>query len=302
VGTTPDVPRLAERLLRHRPVPDVLHVHGGVAVVPEMVRLAGQLRRIPYVAHVHGAVGPSSRAGRLLLPAYQRTLYTRFLRAATLAICVMNMLRDEVIETFGVSAARAVVVPNGVDTDIFHPGEGIGRAATDLLFVGRLGPEKNPLPAVDVMAALPADVTLRIVGTGELAEQVRRRVAAPVRNVRLEGRRSHPELAAYYRRATAVVMPSMHKRLPPVLLEARATGTSVSCAGLPSLIETGRDAVIPVRPATAAGLAAVVQRLMFDPLQRRLSLAARRRAAEYTWSAVAAAVEDLCLRVRAERR
>ena len=213
-------------------------------------------------------------------------------------------MRGEVIETFGVSPERTVVIPNGVDTDLFHPDDVIRRAAKDLLFVGRLSPEKNPLLAIDMMAALPDDVTLHIVGAGELEEEIRRRVAAlGLRNVRLEGRRSHAELAANYRRATAVVMTSVSEGVPLALLEAMATGTPVICTGLRSLVETGGDAVIPVRPATAAGLAAAARGLMSDPLlQRRLSVAGRRRAARYTWVAVAAAVEDLYLRVRAERR
>ena len=154
------------------------------------------------------------------------------------------------------------------------------------------------------MAHLPPDVTLRIVGDGELRPQVEHRVAElGLTNVRLEGRLPPAELAHRYRRATAVVMPSTHEGLPLVLLEAMVTGAPVICSGLPELIETGGDAVVAVDPLTPVTLADAVRDLLADRSRReRLSFAARGRAARYTWPAVASAVEKLYERVRADRR
>ena len=50
------------------------------------------------------------------------------------------------------------MVPNGVDTELFHPGAVRRRAARELLFVGRLTAQKNVLAAVEAMADLPPDV------------------------------------------------------------------------------------------------------------------------------------------------
>lgn len=302
VGNTPVVPRMLDRLLRHRPTPDVVHVHGGVAAIPEFVRVATTLRRVPYVVHVHLLVRPSSRAGRVLLPAYDALLYARFLRGAARVICLTAAMRDEVVRVFGVAPQRVTVVPNGVDTALFHPG-GDQRARRELLFVGRLTAQKNVLTAVDAMAQLPADVSLLIVGTGEQREQVQRRVAQlGLSNVSLVGRLSPERLAERYRRATAVLMPSSHEGLPLVLLEAMAAGAPVICAGIPELLEAGGDAVVPVAPATAAGLAAAVRALLADdPRRARLSAAAHARAQGYAWPAVTAAVEEVYRQVRADR-
>jgi glycosyltransferase involved in cell wall biosynthesis len=304
LGNTPVVLRLAGRLLRHSPRPDVVHVHGGLAAWPEMVRLGAGLRGVPYVVHVHLMVRPSSPAGRVLLPLYQRTLYATFLRKAALVICLTSAMRDEVVAAYGVPAARVVVVPNGVDTELFHPGPFAGRATRELLFVGRLTDQKNVLAAVDAMAHLPSDVTLRIVGDGELREAVDGRIRElDLRNVVLQGRLDPAELADCYRRATLVLMPSTHEGLPLVLLEAMATGAPVVCSALPELVETGGDAVVAVAHLTARSLAEAVRDLLADqPRRERLSAAARHRAAGYTWSAVAAAVDDLYRHVRAGRR
>jgi glycosyltransferase involved in cell wall biosynthesis len=299
VGNTPVLWRLCARLVRHRPTPDVVHVHGGLAAVPEMVRLGAWLRGVPYVVHVHLMVRPSSRAGRVLLPLYQRAFYAPFLRRAAFVIVLTAAMRDEVGAAFGVRPDRLAVVPNGVDGELFAPAPFAGRAAAELLFVGRLTGQKNPLAVVDAMAHLDPDVRLRIVGDGELRPDVERRIRdRALTNVRLEGRLEPEQLAERYRRATAVVMPSTHEGQPLVMLEAMATGAPVVSYGLPELRETGGEAIVPVEPHTPAALAAALRELLADrPRRERLSAAAAARAAAYTWPEVAATVETLYQRV-----
>jgi rhamnosyl/mannosyltransferase len=299
VGSTPVFPRLLPRLLRHRPVPDVVHVHTGCAVTPELVRIATRLRNVPYVAHVHLMVRPSSRAGHLLLPGYQSVFFARFLRRAAGVICLTAAMRDVVVRRFGVTPERVTVVPNGVDTELFRPGAPGERADRELLFVGRLTAQKNVLPAIEAMAALP-DVTLRVVGAGELRDDVERRIAElRLSNVRLEGAVLPPALVHYYQRATAVLMPSSHEGLPLVLLEAMAAGAPVVCSALPELVETGGDAVTAVAPVTPRTLATAVRGLLADSGQReRLSRAGRERAESFGWTAAVAALDEVYARIR----
>ena len=303
VGNTPVVPGLLWRLLRHRPRPDVVHVHAGVALTPEVVRLATRLRGVPYVAHLHLMVRPSSRAGSALLPLYQRTFYAGFLRGAARVVCLTNAMRDDVVATFGVSPERVTVVPNGVDVELFRPGTPARRARPELLFVGRLTAQKNVMLTVEAMRLLPTDVTLRIVGTGELHDALARRIAdLGLHNVRLEGQLSPAELADRYRCADAVLMPSTHEGFPLVLLEAMASGAPVICSALPELVEAGGDAVLAIENPTAQSLAAAVRQVLADgPRRARLAVAARRRAAGFGWPAVARAVDDVYRSVRAER-
>jgi glycosyltransferase involved in cell wall biosynthesis len=299
-GNTPVLPALPGRLRRHSPAPDVLHVHAGLAVLPEMVRYAARRRRLPFVAHVHLMVRPSSTAGRVLLGPYQRLLYGRFLRAADAVICLTGAMRRELCATFGLDPARVTVVPNGVDRDLFAPGPFAARAPRSLLFAGRLTAQKDPLAAVDAMRHLPPDVTLRIAGDGDLRAAVADRVARlGLRTVTLLGRLDAPTLAAEYRHATAVLMPSTHEGLPLVLLEAMSTGAPVVCAALPELVEAGADTVLAVPPDVFPG---AVRALLDDPGRRAaLSRAAERRAAGFTWEDTAEGVERVYRRVLAER-
>ena len=80
-------------------------------------------------------------------------------------ICLTGAMRDEVLTRYRVPRERVRIVPNGVDLSRPAPGTD-ARAARELLFVGRLVEQKNVLAAVEAMAELPRDVTLRIVGEG----------------------------------------------------------------------------------------------------------------------------------------
>ena len=301
LARTPVVPLLPLRLLRHQPTPDLLHVHVGQALVPELVALAARLRGVPYVAHVHLVVGPSGRLGRLLLPAYQRLSLSRVLRGAARVVCLTDAMRAEVVRTFRVPAERIAVVPNGVDAAEFPAGEPTDRAPDELLLVGRLEVQKNVRVAVEAMRLLPRDVVRRVVGDGELREELTRLAAElDLPNVRFPGRLPREEVAAAYRRATVVLLPSEREGLPLVLLEALSAGAPVVCSARPELVEVGGPAVVPVDPLTAESLAAAVRALLDDPARRAaLSAAARRRAADYGWPAVAAAVDAVYAEVLA---
>lgn len=299
VAHTPVAPGMLTALLRKRPAPDVLHVHTGQALIPEIGWLASRLRGVPYVAHVHLVVRPSSAAGRVLLPVYDRMLFGPFLRRAQRVICLTGAMRDEVLTRYRVPRERVRIVPNGVDLSRPAPGTD-ARAARELLFVGRLVEQKNVLAAVEAMAELPRDVTLRIVGEGELAPRIRARIdELGLSNVRLEGRMDPAELAAAYRRAAALLMPSSHEGMPLVLLEALAAGVPVLCSRIPELVEVGGDAVLTVDPVTSQRLAAAVRGLLADdPGRALLSARARDRAARYEWSTVACSVDAVYAEVR----
>ena len=298
LANTPLLPGLLPRLLTHRPRPDVIHVHTGQAFVPEIVALAAALRRIRYVAHQHLVLQPSSRLGRLLLPAYFRLVFGPVLRRADRVICLTAAMRDEVVHTFGVDPARVALIGNGVDIRRI-PGPADPRRKDELLFVGRLAVQKNVDALLHATAALRAegrDVRVRIIGDGP--ERRRLRALADrlglAGAVAIDGRGDRTGIEAAYARATALVLPSTHEGMPLVLLEAMAAGTPVVAAALPEIVEVGGDAVLAVDVAAPGALATALGRVLDDaPLRARLAAAATARARAYAWPTVAASVERL---------
>jgi D-inositol-3-phosphate glycosyltransferase len=302
IANTPLIPGLLVRLVRHEPTPDVVHVHTGHALIPEMVALAARLRGLPYIAHQHLMVRPSSRAGRVLLPLYYRFLYAPFLRRAERVICLTNAMRQELITGFGVDRDRIAVVPNGVDLVLFRP-RGTPRQPAEVLFVGRLASQKNVDVLLDAAAELRHDgrrPIIRIIGDGIERDRLQAKAALlGLSTVVFEGRRTPAEIADAYARATVVVLPSTHEGMPLVLLEAMAAGAPVVASGLSEIVEAGGDAIVTVDRVTPEALAAALQLVLDDEsLRDRLSAAGRERAGRYTWAATAATIDRLYAEVR----
>ena len=99
------------------------------------------------------------------------------------------------------------------------------------------------------------------------------------------------ELVALYRRAAALVFPSLYEGfgLPP--LEAMACGCPVACSAIPSLAEVCGDAALTFDPHDPAAIAAAVAAVLDDPEPWRARGMAR--AAAFTWDRTAAAHEDI---------
>lgn len=149
----------------------------------------------------------------------------------------------------GAAPSRVHVVEPGVDLGVFHPDHDRDAARRALgggriiLFVGRLQPLKAPDVAIRALAALdpllPAGgppTRLVLVG-GPSGNGVGRTDAASLRTlaedlgvadrVAFLAPRGHRELAALYRAADVVVMPSHSESFGLVALEAQACGTPV---------------------------------------------------------------------------
>jgi glycosyltransferase involved in cell wall biosynthesis len=160
------------------------------------------------------------------------------------------------------------------DVDIVErPHERDWGATIDLLTVGRIDQEKNPLLLVDALAALeekhPGRYRLLWAGTGPLADAVRRRASKLGVQDRLEllgfvpfG----PELLDRYRAAHIFVHVSLTEGLPAVLIEAMASGTPIvatAVGGVPAVLEDGAAGLL-VPPKDLGALVAALIRLGDD--------------------------------------
>jgi len=225
---------------------------------------------------------------------------------------------------------RVHVVEPGVDLDVFAPSPdrhaerqalGGGRI---VLFVGRLQPLKGPDVAVRALAALdpllPDDgIPTRLVivggasGSGIGASDPASLRALAV-SLRVEDRvaflapRRQPDLAALYRAADVVIMPSHSESFVLVALEAQASGTPVVAAavgGLPGVIgnrrelEVGGTLVAGHDPADFA--AALLPYLTDARLRATVGEAGRRRASRSSWERTAERTLAVYAGVLAER-
>lgn len=157
------------------------------------------------------------------------------------------------------------VVPRAVAGDWSGP--------IELLTVGRLEPEKNPLLLVDALARLedemPGRFKLTWIGRGALESAVRARASATGISERITLRgyvAFGPELLELYRRSHAFVHVSLTEGVPQVLVEALACGVPVvatDVGGVRWILGDGRAGLL-VPPADTSALTAAVHQLAND--------------------------------------
>ena len=175
-----------------------------------------------------------------------------------------------------------------------------------LAFVGRIQPLKGLDVAVASLAALGRpDARLVVVGGASgpdgLSEERRIRGLADdlglARHVHFIPPQPHHQLAAWYRAADVVVMPSRSESFGLVALEASACGIPVVAAnvgGLRSLVDHGRTGYL-VESRDPDAYAGHVAAILDDSLlAAKMSVAATERSWSYTWSATAARLRRVC--------
>jgi glycosyltransferase involved in cell wall biosynthesis len=143
----------------------------------------------------------------------------------------------------------------------------------ELLAVGRLAPEKNPMLLLDALAMLhsrcPGRFRLTWVGDGELRKAVHERVA----ELGLENVVALPgfvpigsELMEYYRRSDLFVLVSVTEGLPQALIEAQANAVPIvatDVGGVGVVLDNGKAGIL-VPSGDPAALAESIDRLVAD--------------------------------------
>ena len=150
----------------------------------------------------------------------------------------------------------------------------------ELVTVGRLDPEKNPLLLVEAVAALNGEdggrYSLTWVGGGPMEQAIRERAEqlGVADRIDLVGFVPFgPELLDLYRRAHAFVHVSMTEGVPKVLVEALGCATPIvatDVGGVSDLLDGGRAGLL-VPPADLDALVAAIRRISADSeLRERL--------------------------------
>lgn len=268
--------RMVSRLrkLHHEQPINLIHAHGALPCGHAAMLLSRELS-VPFVVSVHGldafsSVQVGGRSGD-----FCRRISRRTYAASRRVICVSEHVREKVIEGMGTNC-RTSVVYNGVDPDVFSPGEGHPGGAPILLSVGNLIPTKGHDLLIRSVASLVSDIpslSLEIIGDGRersgldaLASQLQIRD-----RVRFLGRQSRQHVLAAMRRCTVFVLPSRFEGLGCVYLEAMSVGKPViGCReqGIAEIIQQGSNGFL-VGPNNERELTVALEMLIRDENRRR---------------------------------
>ena len=247
--------------LRREFKPDVVHAHWWFpnGLVGTWL---GRMSNKPLVTTLHGSDVRLARTVAFSRPAFRHVLH----RSAAVT-AVSRWLAAEAAEV--VSAPRAVVAPMPVATELFSPPSGGSRQTDRLLFVGRLNKQKGIETLLHALSRIARPVHLDVVGDGEDRDALQElaRALGVAERVQWHGALPQPRLADFYRRATALVVPSVGEGLGLVAVEAQLCETPVvafDSGGLPDIVQHDRTGIL-VSTIDAAALAAAITSLLDRP-------------------------------------
>jgi glycosyltransferase involved in cell wall biosynthesis len=256
------------RLRRQDWRPEVVHAHVYSAGLPALILGAVSGAKVLVSEHYTGFQ-------RGLVTGYDRFTARLVFRHVDLVAPVSDDLARYVQALQPRATVR--VVPNVVDTEVFHPAaegqrQSSARGSARLLTVGALVPKKGQADLLESLALLrrEREVTLDLVGEGESHGELeqRARELGLGAAVRFDGERPKEEVAEFMRHADLFVLPSLFENLPCVLIEAMASGLpfiATAVGGIPDLVaETGGGLCPPHDPQA---LAAAIACALDDPAE-----------------------------------
>ena len=196
---------------------------------------------------------------RYVLEMERRLFASPALRAV---ICNSKMVKEEILERFGLPEERLFVIYNAVDSDVFSPQLrhhrasvlaklGVPESATIFLLVGSSYVRKGVARAIAALARLPGDTYLFVVGNDKARGRYKRlaQQLGVAHRVALLGPQDDPR--PFYGAADAFVLPTLYDPCPNAALEAMACGlpvvTSTKCGAAELVIEHEAGFACPAR-------------------------------------------------------
>jgi glycosyltransferase involved in cell wall biosynthesis len=289
---------------------------GAAALYVPYATFTPLIRPCPFVVTVHDCTieREVTFAGGWLRQAGMRLATRMALRRATAATAPSKASLAEIGEHYP-TLPNLPLVPNGVDVRQFrNVTDAAVAAARDryglpekfILTVGAHRPHKNHQVLLRALAAVPADVSLVVVGCFDprFPDLLPRQIAelGLQSRVKLVPAVAEKCLPAVYRAASAFAFPSLSEGFGMPVLEAMAAGVPVVMSDIETLAEVGGSAAIMVAPHDVAGWASALTEVLSDPgLSARLSAAGSAVAEGASWEHGAWALSDLLCAVAAGR-
>jgi glycosyltransferase involved in cell wall biosynthesis len=208
---------------------------------------------------------------------FRRFLIPRAVSRAHIVLTVSYYSKQRIMQRF--PSARVQVIPCSIPRSWF-----VGRyerrpyeRENYILAVTSNAPHKNPRRALQAYAQFVARSDrsivphLRVVGLSNSAAEFRRYAASLQIDdlVHIEPYLSESGLQALYRRAQAVLFPSLMEGFGIPVLEAMASGTPVIASNATSLPEVGGSAANYFNPTDVAAMAAAIKQVLENPARRQ---------------------------------
>jgi D-inositol-3-phosphate glycosyltransferase len=244
---------------------DVIHSHYWVSGIAGLE--LSEMWGVPLVHTMHTMAKVKNlllESGEQPEPRRREVGEPRIVDGAARLIANTGAEAQELVSHYGADYDQIDVAPPGVDLATFTPAfrarsraeRGIPAETFHLLFAGRIQRLKGPQILVKAAARLRSrrpDITLRLTILGALSGNKDFNLRHLISDAGMDDVVTHlppvgaPELAAWFRAADVVVMPSYSESFGLVALEAQACGTPVVATrvgGLSRAISHGRTGLL----------------------------------------------------------
>lgn len=250
---------------------------------------------VPFVFCIHDLIHLRFPAESTpLRRAYYRLVVGPAARRAARILTVSEFSRREILDWTGLAGDRVTVVGNGVSAAFTPDGLRHAPGYPYFLYVGRREPHKNLDGLVAAFAAsrCRAEAKLLLTGDADAATLALARRHGIADRLAFAGILDDARLAAHYRGAVALTMPSFYEGFGLPAVEAMASGTPVLASNVTALPEiVGENNAVLVDPARCEEIASGLERLYYASNERGgLQQHGLARAAAYSWDRVGAAV------------
>lgn len=272
------------RLHRHLRSTSLVHAHFGPdgAHIARAARFAGRPLLVTF--HGYDATTPQQSLGVDYAPLFGR---------ASRVLAVSAFIRGKLVQA-GAPEDKITVAPIGIPVKPDAPREAAGE---QLLFVGRLIPQKGCADLFEALSGLSEPPPVLVIGDGPQRDELERLAARLRVKASFAGARDPQFVARAMAKSTAMCVPARTEGLGMVFLEAAAARlpvVSYDSGGIPEAVVHGETGFLAPEGDVGA-LAAHLSRVVGDAgLAARMGGAGRRRVeAQFDILKRAGELEDL---------
>lgn len=283
------------KLFRNRYHYDIIDAHSHLFISTNIAAVVRRLGSSPLIITNHGL--RSQAVPVWFQEIYLKTVGRFTFNSADKIITFTEREKEDMIAV-GVKPEKIVIIPNGVDTEVFHPVEKDSSNPFTVIWVGRLSAGKGLKYAIlgfeKFLQRVPSAL-MYVVGDGPYLESAQAYVNGKGLDTSIifTGRVDNEEMLSYYARSSVYLMTSMSEGMPRTLLEAMACGLPVVCTDIPQLVPIIEAGGIVIHKKDVEEVVAALERLYGDGnLSEGFGLSGRKKiVGGYSLSAMNAETE-----------
>jgi glycosyltransferase involved in cell wall biosynthesis len=276
---------------------DVLHAHSQLFFITFFSIIISKIKNKPSIITVHGIKAVRDKPTNLFQEIWLQVL-SRYIFKITDKIQCMTNNDAKKIQRYGVNNKKIIIIPNGIDTNLFIPDNSSDKHNDFILWVGRFVEEKGLKYLIDAIESVVKDFPFKkvlLVGEGPLKEDIQIQIHSKGLDKIFEIRNncSQKEIATLMKECELFVLPSLQEGFPKSILEAMACGKPViTTNGLKEIIN---GAGITVEQGSIEELKNAIKFYLSNPFEEKKSGMQGRKHIEenFSWDIVNKKIEEV---------